>query len=76
MLLENTKVVLKTDAFMKSYGTLLEGLKIDQYSAIFYPIYLFRRVIYSAILVILYEYPYIQISVIIFIVLIPVFFIN
>jgi len=65
--------VLETEEFKKAYGTLIEDLKLEQYSSMFYPIYLFRRVIYSAMLVILYKYPYAQILIIIVFALIPVF---
>jgi len=60
--------------FKESYGTIIEDLKSDRKSVTFYPVFLLRRLIYAALLIILYFYPKIQLILIVVFTIIPVFF--
>jgi len=64
---------LKQSYFKERYGTLMEGMNKKRFSPFYYPLFLFRRLIYSLLLIVLYENLNIQLLAIIIITLIPVF---
>ena len=64
---------LRNSEFKKTYGTLIEGMRSSRFSLFYYPFFLFRRLIYSLLLILLYENLNIQLLAIIIIALIPVF---
>jgi len=65
---------LESKEFIAEYGSLTEDLRIDTYSLYFYPIFMVRRLFYVVLLFIIYQYPKIQLSVIIITNLIPMLF--
>jgi len=72
--MEIRKKSLRMKWFKKKYGSLREDLKINTYSLYFYPIFMIRRLVYVAILIILYDYPELQFGAIILFDLIPMLF--
>jgi len=67
---------LQSEEFKETYGTIIEGLNIQnrKNAKYFYHIFMIRRIYYALILVILHEYPYIQLIVIPTAIILPVFF--
>jgi len=59
--------------FMSSCGTIIEELKFRRPALHYYPIYMLRRIFYAVVLIILYRFPILQLSLIIGIAIIPVF---
>jgi len=55
---------LKSKYFKEAYGNIVEELKITKRNLLaryYYPIYILRRIFYAIILIVLIDYPYIQI---------------
>jgi len=73
-LVETPKNELESQEFKDSYGTLCEDLRIEDSSVFFYPIFMFRRIIYAALLVFIYQFPVLQLWLILFFPAILVFF--
>jgi hypothetical protein len=65
---------LTKENFLETYGTLVEELELkgNSWRKRFNTIFLFRRTVYSLILVALYDQPYLQLYLCIFIVVLPV----
>lgn len=63
---------LKSSEYQDAYGAIIEDIRMKEYSVLYYPIFLFRRLLYSICLVFLYDYPNIQMIVIINCLLFPV----
>ena len=70
-MLEQDIDVLSSNEFKEKYGALMEEINIK--APHFYPLYLLRRFVYAGLIVFLYEYPIIQLVVIICVTLCPVF---
>jgi len=64
---------IQKSKFKERYGTIIEGMHSNRSSFFYYPFFLFRRLIYSILLIVLYENLNIQLLAIIIIALIPVF---
>lgn len=64
-LVEKENKELQSPEFEKSFGTIVDDIKVDVWSVFYYPIFLFQRLLYSVILIFLVEYPFVQISLII-----------
>lgn len=71
-LIESDYNLIISYKFNKSYGTIIEDLDIDGYGLYYYPIYLFVRLIYPITIIFLYEYPRLQLVLVIFFILLPV----
>jgi len=71
---ETPRKVMIEPNFAGSYGTIIEGLKLKRPALHFYSIYMIRRLLYSFVLIFIYDWPFIQLNLIIGIVLFPVFF--
>jgi len=68
-LVEKPRRVLKTARFKETYGNIVEDLKVLKrglWSRYYYPIYLIRRLFYAVVLIVLIDYPFIQLWLIIF----------
>lgn len=63
---------LKSGEFKDSYGAVTEDLKLEQYSVSFYPLFLYRRLAYAAILIFMIEYPMAQLAATVSVAFIPV----
>jgi len=76
-LLEVADQVQKSAKYTESYGTLIEDLQInsDYLKKTYYPLYLYRRLIFASILILLVEFPFVQLALILLITILPVFFI-
>lgn len=69
---------LKTPEFNEKYGTLLEELEIEKDTILaryYYPIFMIRRALYAAILILFSDSPTLQVGLIELIVHLPVWFI-
>lgn len=64
--------VLKSSEFRDSFGAIIEDVKTEGYSIFFYPLFLYRRIIYAALVVFLFDYPLLQLIIIITATLAPV----
>lgn len=71
-LVERDENVLVSYQFETTYGTIIEDVDVKGHGLYFYPIYLFRRLIYPLIVIFLYEYPLTQIILVIAIIILPV----
>ncbi len=62
--------------YKESCGTIVEGLKSGEgllyYAQAYYPIYMFRRLLFALIIVVCPGYPYLQLFLIIGVAIIPV----
>jgi len=67
---------LKEKKFKRVYGTIIEDIDVKGYGIYYYPIFLFRRLLYALCLIYLYEYPNIQLIFIILIMLPVIFFVT
>jgi len=75
-LVERPLKVLRSKAFKERYGNIVEDLIVRKKHLVaryYYPIYLIRRIIYAVVLIVLYEYPKIQMGLIIFVTTGPMF---
>jgi len=63
---------LKDDSFKDTYGTIIENLKLKGSAIYFYPFYMARRLVFALCVLIMYEYPVLQLIVMILITIIPV----
>eukprot|EP01022_Parablepharisma_sp_SALTPOND_P001165 TRINITY_DN105725_c2_g1_i1.p1 TRINITY_DN105725_c2_g1~~TRINITY_DN105725_c2_g1_i1.p1 ORF type:complete len:1460 (-),score=75.94 TRINITY_DN105725_c2_g1_i1:591-4970(-) len=69
-LVETPHKQITSRAFKEAYGTIIEEVKINSYSSrYYYPFYLARRLYYAVILIVLIDYPMLQL------VLVPIFFV-
>jgi len=81
-LVENSDYVLLSIEFKESFGTIIDSIHIEKDSftkgtyvtRYFYPFYLLRRIVYSAILITLIDAPNLQLSLIPIIVIFPMVF--
>lgn len=69
---ESKRKILKSDEFKASYGAVIDDIKLKGYAIYFYPLYLYRRLIYAGLIIILFDYPEIQLILIIILNIIPV----
>jgi len=74
-LLEVPVKELEKKKFKKLYGTVIEDIDVKGYGTYYYPIFLFRRLLYALCLIYLYEYPNIQLIFIILIMFPVIFFV-
>jgi len=65
---------LKSEEYKEAFGAVLEDLRTDHNSIYFYPLFLFRRLLYSVEIVLLYDYPTIQLFVITATTLLPMLY--
>jgi len=74
-LVEKSSSVLETNEFKETYGNIVEDLKVKKgrlWPRYYYPIYLIRRLVYAVVLIVLIDYPFIQLWLIIFVTTIPI----
>lgn len=73
-LIEHDNEELKTETFKNEYGTIIEGIDLKGvfWDKAYYIIFLYRRLVYAAILAILYQYPMLQLVLSLVITCIPV----
>ena len=64
--------------FKDEYGILIENINLDKEAIArsYYPFFLIRRLLYSVIITLLYDYPKIQLILIMSILIIPVFLLQ
>jgi len=62
---------LKSNSYKEEFGAIVEDLKLDHSSIYFYPLFLLRRLLYSAEIVLFYDYPILQLGLIIITSLLP-----
>lgn len=76
ILLETPNDEIVKASFVNSYGTLIEDIAYVKSLAakFYYPIFLFRRIVYALIVTVLTNYPTIQLLSSIIIVIFPVLF--
>lgn len=67
---------LESEEFKDSYGAIIENIELEKSgpSRFFYPLYLYRRLLYAAVLLFLIKYPLVQIVVIMAALVVPVIF--
>ena len=63
---KNYKHAIFNKPFIRSFGTYINGFSInaDILNLMYYPIFLFRRLCFSATIVIFVNYPYLQLILI------------
>ena len=71
-LIDNQNDVLNSKEFKESYGTMIEDIKTETETVFYYSIFLLRRILYSAIVILLIDYPLIQIGLILSLICLPV----
>lgn len=57
---ESETSTLNKFSFQRHYGTIIDGIKVDDWSVFYYPIFLFQRLLYSATLIFLLHCPLLQ----------------
>ena len=72
-LLEQTSEKEIMEYIDNNYKSIIENVNPDENVLYFYPIYFLRRIIYTFVLVVLYDQPFIQTILIIALIQIPVF---
>ena len=73
-LIETEDEEIRKQDFKEKYGTIVEGISIRgiYWDKAFYPLFLMRRIIYSAILTTMITYPVVQLALCIVLGVIPV----
>jgi hypothetical protein len=73
-LIETDDEDIKKEVFKAKYGTIVEGIAITgiYWDKAFYPLFLMRRLLYSAILTTMISYPTVQLVMCVFATIIPV----
>jgi len=68
---------MKKQSFNEKYGTLMEDFYVKRtlYQKAYYPIFVFQRLLITAILVMMYETPWLQL-LLLFVVQVPVRLFN
>jgi len=76
-LLEKKGKIIKSKAFAASYGSIVEGLNLKKMKTVrlYYCLFFIRRVFYVGFLLIPMKYPIFQLTIIPFLLVIPVFYI-
>lgn len=58
--------------FKNCYGTIIEDMKVKEYNILYYPFFLFRRLLYAICLIFFYEVLNTQLALILIFTLVPV----
>jgi len=69
---ENEATLLAKEEFTDTYGSIIEDIRATDNSVFYYPLFLYRRLIYAALVIFLLDYSMIQLIAIIVVSLLPV----